>query len=71
MPSDQPTPETLAALQAELGVAKQALRDLAAVVDAVIVHRGQVSHLDRDLRARLSQLVRSLRPPPAGVAPSR
>jgi len=32
-----------------------ALRALAVVVDRVIVYRGQVTHLDRDLRAKLSQ----------------
>ena len=58
--NDHLTPEALAA----------AVRDVAAVLDAVIVHRAQVSHLDRDLRAKLSQLVRSLYPPPTDAPPA-
>ena len=54
------TPEALAA----------AVRDVAAVLDAVIVHRAQVSHLDRELRAKLSQAVRLLFPPPADASPA-
>ena len=49
----------------EVESVKSAIRDVAAVLDAVIVHRAQVSHLDRDLRAKLSQAVRSLFPSPA------
>ena len=54
----------------ELETVKAAIRDVAAVVDQVIVYRGQVTHLDRDLRAKLSQLVHSLYPPPTDAPPT-
>ncbi len=55
MPSDEPTPEVLAA----------AIRNLAAVVERLVIRRGQVAHMDLDLRKKLAAVDRAT--PPDGV----
>src|SRR5262249_39582112 len=48
--------------QSEIDNLRLSLRDVAAVLEVVILNRGQVSNRERDLCARLSQAVRRLSP---------